>query len=315
MDPMNAITRSAETREGSCYEIVLPPYRSKGLPQMRNRVMIASIGLVLGSATVFAQNFGVPQAANQEVLTPPVPWSSPNGGEPAFEVATVKPSDPANCCSRGFGRNGRRFVTTNTNLKYLIQWAWNLQARQVVGGPPWMDNTRFDIVGEIDGDGVPNDHQWKIAVQKLLIDRFRIQLHHEKRDMSAFALVIAKGGSKLTPGDGNVKVHLSMGFSGGVGETMHGHGVNASIGDFIGELQRIVMDRPIVDETGLAGVYNIQFEFTREDPNALGMTQLPDTAAPNLFDALQQQLGLQLKGTKVPVDVIAIDHAEPPGAN
>ena len=60
-----------------------------------------------------------------------------------------------------------------------------------------MDDARFDIAGEIDGDGVPNDRQWKIAVQKLLIDRFQLQLHHEKREMTAFALVIAKGGLSL----------------------------------------------------------------------------------------------------------------------
>lgn len=201
------------------------------------------------------------------------------------------------------------------NLKYLIQWAWNLQAKQVAGGPPWLDRARFDIKGEIDGNRVPNDRQWKIAVQKLLIDRFRLQLHHEKRKMPAFALVIAKGGPKLTPGDGNVGVHQSMSFIGAPGHTMYGNGVNASIGDFIGELQRIVMARPIVDETGLTGVYNIHFAFTREDPNALGMSQLPDTAAPNLLEALQKEFGLKLEGTKTWVDVLVIDHAEPPGEN
>ena len=211
--------------------------------------------------------------------------------------------------------NGRRFLTINMNLKYVIQWAWGLQAKQVVGGPPWIDDARFDINGEIDGDGIPNQHQWKIAVQKLLIDRFQLQIHHEKREMPAFVLVIAKGGPKLTPGDGNVKAHQSMGFGGAPGQTMYGGGVNASIGDFIGELQRIVMNRPIVDETGLTGVYNIRIEFTREEPDALGMTELPDTAAPNLLEALQQQLGLKLQDTKTPVDVIVIDHAESPEAN
>ena len=282
---------------------------------MRNRVRIIGIGLVLGGSIAIAQNAGAPPAATQEVPTPPAPWSSPNGGEPAFEVATIKPSDPANCCARGFSRYGRRFHTTNTNLKYLIQWAWNLQAKQVVGGPPWMDDSRFDVAGEIDGDGVPNDHQWKIAVQKLLIERFQLQIHHEKREMPAFVLTVAKGGPKLTPGDGNVKAHQSMGFVGAPGQTMLGRGVNASIGDFIGELQRIVMNRPIVDETGLTGVYNIQIAFTREEPDALGMTELPDTAAPNLLVALQEQLGLKLQGTKTPVDVLVIDHAEPPAAN
>ena len=178
-----------------------------------------------------------------------------------------------------------------------------------------MDDARFDINGEIDGDGIPNQHQWKIAVQKLLIERFQLQIHHEKREMPAFALEIAKGGPKLTPGDGNVKAHQSMALGGAPGQTMYGRGVNASIADFIGELQRIVMNRPIVDQTGLTGVYNIQIAFTREEPDALGMTELPDTAAPNLLVALQEQLGLKLKGTTTPVDVIVIDHAEPPAAN
>jgi uncharacterized protein (TIGR03435 family) len=277
--------------------------------------MIAFTALVLGCAMAIAQNAVAPPTAVQEVPAAPAPWGSPNGGEPEFEVATIKPSDPAKCCARGWSMNGRRFFTINMNLKYLIQWAWGLQAKQVVGGPPWMDDSRFDINGEIDGDGTPNQHQWKMAVQKLLIERFQLQIRHEKREMQAFVLVIAKGGPKLTPSDGNVKAIQSMSFGGAPGQTMYGRGVNASIADFIGELQRIVMNRPIVDETGLTGVYNIQFEFTREDPDALGMTQLPDTAAPNLLEALPQQLGLKLEGKKTPVDVIVIDHAESPAAN
>jgi len=282
---------------------------------MRNRARIARIGFALVGALAMARSIGLPQTATQEVPAPAMPWSSPNGGEPEFEVATIKPSDPANCCARNWGRDGRRFMARNMNLKYLIQWAWNLQAKQVAGGLPWMDDARFDVAGEIDGDGVPNDRQWKIAVQNLLIERFHLQLHHEKREMQAFVLAIAKGGPKLTPGDGNVKAHQNMGFSGAPGQTMYGNGVNASIGDFIGELQRIVMDRPVVDETGLTGVYNVQIAFTREDPGALGTTELPDKAAPNLLDALQQQLGLKLERKKAPVDVLVIDHAEQPGEN
>jgi len=279
------------------------------------RSAVCAFALYLVTYGALAQNAGSPPQTEQPGPGVPVPWSSPDGGDAAFEVATIKPSDPDACCARTFGRNGRHFQTTNTNLKYLIQWAWNLQAKQVAGGPPWMDETRYDLVGEMDGTGTPNDHQWKTAVQNLLIDRFLIKLHHEAREMPAFVLTVAKGGSKLTPGDGDTKAHMSMGFSGGVGETMRGRGENASIGDFIGELQRIVMDRPIVDRTGLTGAYNIQCEFTREDPNSLGMTQLPDNAAPNLITALDEQLGLKLKGVKAPVDVLVIDRAEKPSAN
>jgi uncharacterized protein (TIGR03435 family) len=281
---------------------------------MRNRTMIASIGLLLGCATVIAQ--GVGDAPTQEAPTSPGPWSSPNGGQPAFEVATVKPSDPAKCCARNWSRNGRHFHTYNMNLKYVMQWAWNLQAKQIVEGPAWIDDQRFDIDGEIDGDGVPNDRQWKVAMQNLLIERFQLKLHHEKLEMPAFALMIAKGGAKLTPGDGDVKAHQNMAFSGGgFGQPMIAHGINASIADFIGEMQRVLMDRPIVDETGLTGVYNILMKFTREDPDSLGTTELPDTALPNLLEALPQQLGLKLERTKTPVDVIVIDHAELPGEN
>ena len=83
----------------------------------------------------------------------------------------------------------------------------------------------------------------------------------------------------------------------------------------IGELQRFVMSRPIVNETGLTGVYNIEIGFTREQPDALDMAQLPDTPAPNLLDALPQQLGMKFKGTQAPVDVIVIEHAEMPSEN
>jgi uncharacterized protein (TIGR03435 family) len=282
---------------------------------MRNCALLAGVCLVLASARVITQTAGAPEAAGQDAPISPRPLSSPNGSGPEFEVATVKPSDPAKCCSRGWSSDGRRFALINMNLKYAIQWAWNLQAKQVAGGPLWIDDTRFDISGEIGGDGIPTYHEWKIAMQKLLTDRFQLQLHHEKREMPAFALAIAKGGPKLTPGDGNVKAHQGMGFVGPPGQTMHGNGVNASIADFVGELQRIVMDRPIVDETGLTGVYDIKIAFTREEPGDLGTTQLADTAAPNLLDALQQQLGLKLERKKTTVDVIVIDHAEPPSPN
>jgi uncharacterized protein (TIGR03435 family) len=273
------------------------------------------VALVLCPVALSSQQVPT-QIAEPDTVPQGVPWhpSSP-GVEAEFEVATVKPSDPDQCCARYFSRNGRRFATTNTTLKYLIQWAWNLQAKQVGGGPAWMDVDRFNLAGEMDGTGTPNDHEWKVAVQRLLTDRFHLQMHHDQREMSAFALTVASKGSKLMPGDGKVDAHQSMGFSGAVGETMYGRGTNASIADFIGELQRIVLDRPIVDRTGLTGVYDIQLQFTREDPNALGMAQLPDSAAPNLFSALEQQLGLRLQGEKAAVDVLVIDHAEPPSAN
>jgi uncharacterized protein (TIGR03435 family) len=241
------------------------------------------------------------------------PQQMPANVSPTFEVATIKPSDPSFCCARTFGRDGRRFFTTNTNLRYLMQYAFNLQASQIAGEPAWFNEDRFNVDGEIDGEGIPTDHQWKVALQNLLIDRFHIQLHHENRVLPAYALVIAKGGSKLPKGD---PTHAqSMGFRGAAGETMYGRGTNTPLTDFIGNLQRIVLDRPVVDQTGLTGTFEIQFEFTREDPQSLGMSEPPEGAPPNVFLAIQSQLGLKLQPTKAPVDVFVIDHAEKPSEN
>jgi uncharacterized protein (TIGR03435 family) len=234
---------------------------------------------------------------------------------PQFEVATIKPSDPAACCARTWSRRGRRFSTNNTYLKWLILWAYGIQDKQVVGGPAWIDVDRFDVAGEIDGTKAPTDPEWRVAMQKLLADRFQLQFHHEAREMSAYALTIARGGPKLTKSDPEKDTEPVLGFSGGVGQTMGGYGRDVTLQQYFGDVQRLVLDRPVVDRTGLTGTYNIQLRFTREDAGSLGMMQLPDNAAPNLFTALDEQLGLKLEGVKAPVDVLVIDHAEPPSAN
>jgi uncharacterized protein (TIGR03435 family) len=231
-----------------------------------------------------------------------------------FEVATIKPSDPDHCCSRTWGSTGRHFTITNFYLRYLIQFAYGLQADQIIG-PAWIDQDRFDVAGVVDGDDHPTEHQWKIALQKLLADRFQLQFHQEKRELPAYALVVAKGGPKLTRSDGDLIDGESVGFGGAPGQTMYGGGTNATIADMIGQMQRILLPRPVVDETGLTGTFNFRLTFTREDPMAIGMGTLPDNAAPDLFTALRQQLGLELKPVKAPVEVLVIDRAEKPSAN
>jgi uncharacterized protein (TIGR03435 family) len=249
---------------------------------------------------------------------PPAPQSGPGAqgtpSGPAFEVATIKPSDPAACCGRTFYRNGRLFRTNNTNLQYLMQYAWGLQLRQITGGPAWMNQDRFDVAGEIAGVDIPTDQQWKEALQRLIADRFHIQLHREIRELPAYALVIAnpKAGPKLVKGDGDPEHPQRMGFTGAVGHTMTGGGNNATLKELAGELQRLTLDRPVVDRTGLTGTFNIRLQFTRDDPQEPSLAPSPDDAAPTIFEALQQQLGLKLEPTKAPVEVLVVDHAEQP---
>jgi uncharacterized protein (TIGR03435 family) len=278
---------------------------------------VASIFL----ATAFAASSALSTAAAQDgAVAAPARATAPAGpvpmaadASPSFEVATIKPSDPKQCCARTFNRDGRRFETTNTNLQYLMQFAFDLQARQIAGGPPWFNQDVFDVQGEIDGVGIPNTRQWKQALQTLLVERFHIQMHHETRELPAYALMVAKDGPKLTKGDGDPAHPQSMGFGGAYGQTMSGGGANATLADLAGELQRLTLDRPVVDRTGLTGTFNIQLTFTRENPAAMGLSpDLPDNAAPSIFVALQQQLGLKLEPVKAPVDVLVVDHAEKP---
>jgi len=282
---------------------------------MRIAIWRLPILMVIGCGVVAAQSVVVAPQPSQGA--PAVAANTTTAGDdgPQFEVATIKPSDPANCCARTWSRQGRRFSTYNTYLKWLILWAYGIQDKQVVGGPAWMDVDRFDVNGEIEGTKVPMDPEWRVAMQKLLADRFQLQFHHETREMSAYALTIAKGGPKLTKSDPEKDREPSLGFSGGVGQTMVGYGFDVTLRQYFGDMQRLVLDRPVVDRTGLTGTFNIHIRFTREDSGSLGMMQLPDNAAPNIFTALSEQLGLKLEGVKAPVDVLVIDHVEKPSAN
>jgi uncharacterized protein (TIGR03435 family) len=276
----------------------------------------------LGPGAPPAQSPSVPQNAPAGPPSAPSAMQSAPGGQvaapaPSFEVATIKPSDPDQCCARTFGRNGRRFQTTNTNLQYLMQYAFGLQYRQIAIGQPWINEDRYNIAGEIEGVGTPNDQQWREALQKLLIDRFQIQMHREVRQLPAYALVIAdaKKGPKLTPSAGDADHPQRMGFSGGIGQTMSGGGNDATLKELCDDLQRLTLDRPVVDRTGLTGTFDIRLTFTRDDPQAPSMAALPDGAAPTIFNALQEQLGLKLEPTKAPIEVLVIDHAEKPSVD
>jgi uncharacterized protein (TIGR03435 family) len=258
----------------------------------------------LAVASVVACGAAIAQTTEQGTAAPP-----------QFEVATVKPSDPANCCARTWNRDARRFFTQNTSLKWLIRWAYGLNDKQIVGGPAWLDVDRFDVTGQIEGAKSPTDPEWRVAMQKLLADRFQLQFHHDSRDMPAFVLTVVRGGEKLTKSDPEKDKEPVISIGGNVGQTMHAFARDVTLAVFLGDLQRIALDRPVVDRTGLTGTFDIDLNFTREEPEGLGMTELPDNAAPNLIMALQQQLGLKLERVKAPVGVLVIDRAEPPSAN
>ncbi len=260
---------------------------------------------------------------------PPKPMAA--DADPSFEVATIKPNDSGATQMRGLVIRGREFRTNASSLQDLIAFGYSVQAKQIVDGPAWMSSDRYDILAVPDTPGVPNAEQVRVMIRKLLADRFKLTFHHEQREMSAYVLEVAKSGEKLAPtvSKGNLP---GLGFRPGTdGLTMMA--MNASMADFTGFLQVLVLDRPVVDRTNLTGKYDLKCTFTPDDSQfnghpprlpaansaaggADGVTPAAETAAaPSLFEAMEQQLGLKLTAQKTGVDVIVIDHVEKPSPN
>jgi uncharacterized protein (TIGR03435 family) len=235
---------------------------------------------------------------------------------PVFEVATIKPSKP-DSQGRLFRVNGRRFSTFNTSLSALITFAYGVHPRQITGGPTWLETEKYDLEAQPDGEGQPNDKQWRNMLQKLLADRFNLTFHREKRELSVYAIIVGKTGAKLTKSEGDP--------NGLPGLLFRGLGVlparNATIADLADVMQRAVLDRPVVDQTGLSGRFDFQLRWTPDETQFGGLGVRPPSPAedaeapPDLFTAFQQQLGLQLKSVKAPVDVLVIDRIEKPSEN
>jgi uncharacterized protein (TIGR03435 family) len=261
--------------------------------------------------------------------TPETAWDIPEApaapkpmtadATPGFEVATIKPNVSGEANLRQLTMNGRNFVLKNGSLGDLIGFAYNVQMKQIVNGPDWMDKDRYDIAGVPDVEGEPSVDQMRMMVRKLLAERFALKFHNEKRDMPAFVLSVGKTGQKLTASDAkNSLPNVGMrGMPNGLKLVM----TNATVRDFTSFLQMMVLDRPVVNETGIVGRYDLTVTFMPDDsqfnghpPRTAGVAEGVE-AAPDLYVAVEQQLGMKLAQEKAAVDVIAIDHVEKPSPN
>jgi uncharacterized protein (TIGR03435 family) len=220
----------------------------------------------------------------------------------AFDVASIKTNNSGKSSSNMSFPPGGRFSATNVWLKLLIRIAYGLPAYQVTGGEDWTSSlTRFDV--EAKSDTHPSRDEVLLMIQTLLAERFKLRIHRVVREDALYALVVSKGGPKFKAVPDN-----------GTGR----HMVEAGQGKIIaqnGEMSRFVwfltqiLDRQVVDKTGLNEFYDFQFV----QPRTIFPT--PDSSDPTMFDELQEQLGLRLEPTKGPVEFVVIDHAEKPSTN
>jgi uncharacterized protein (TIGR03435 family) len=254
----------------------------------------------------------------------------------SFEVATVKLSS-GQSGNRGILTSPGRFRAVNWPLKKVIMFAYDLMSdSQISGYPDWVNSTEYDIDAKTDEnttaalDRLPpdqNSRQVKLMVQTLLAERFHIRVSYQAREIPVYALVIATGGSKLTkstgplllPG-GGTQSYIKMDRSGQV------EGINSSLDEFCAAapgLMPEVGNRVVVNKTGLTGNYNWTLKWTPESTaqdfsGTNGGTPPPlgsDDSAPNLFTALQEQLGLKLESQKGSVQTLVVDSIDRPTAN
>jgi uncharacterized protein (TIGR03435 family) len=245
---------------------------------------------------------------------PPKPMAADAVAE--FEVATIKPSKPDQQ-GKGFMVRGCQFSTINTSLSDLITFAYGIHAKQILSGPGWLETEKYDLAAKPNGEGQPNDKQWKTMIQKLLAERFKLAFHRDKKELGVYAIVVGKNGPKMTKSEGDPNGLPGLFFRGlGVLPA-----INATMADFAGVMQSAVLDRPVVDHTELTGRWDFTLTWTPDEFQfgGLGIKVPPpskDAAAPpDLFTAFQEQLGLKLESTKAPAEVLVIDHVEKPTEN
>lgn len=240
---------------------------------------------------------------------------------PSFEVVSIKPSKPYD---RNHSWNGSMDSLTieNYTLRRLIRSAYNLKSdSQVLGGPKWIGQEAFDIkakFGDVDIarlrnlSGRERYRKIRLALQSLLADRFQLRISQDTRNIPVYALVVTKSGAKVTSSppeldsSGNPKTERNHSLNDNNGH-MTAKGISMSgLADWLTLMPEC--DRVVLDRSGLTSEYDFKLDWTEDQGN--GVPQ--DAPYPGLFTALHEQLGLELKADKGPVDVVIVEAASEP---
>jgi uncharacterized protein (TIGR03435 family) len=257
-----------------------------------------------------------------------VTFASPGLGQsvnpPAFEVADIKPGDPA-IPYPGKGRilPGGRIELPGMTVQNLIVYGYGVQERMIVGGPKWTDSDRFDIVAKAPPD-TPMATM-RLMIQNLLAERFKLAIHREDKLSPAYVLTLGKRELKLHEGNGGRQDCSWSMLEGGLRKrTCH----NLSMTEFAAMLPGwggIGIDLPVIDQTGLKGAYDFELEvgimmggagMGRPEGGGRGgdaPAQMTDSG-PTIFNALDK-VGLKLESRKMPVPAVVIDKVERPTDN
>jgi uncharacterized protein (TIGR03435 family) len=249
---------------------------------------------------------------------------------PAFEVASVKPAKPEIPRRTPFvcGFSGSRFRAFGP-LQWIIACAYEIHAaragQEMIGGPSWLNADLFDIQATLPTDGA-GPGQRLAMLRQLLADRFKLAVHDDTREMAQYHLVLARRdrrlGPQLRPTQPECAAWVDAGRRGPPppphGDVICGRSLVTafafrSAAMPLSQLATLLsprVERPVIDQTGLAGNYEIDLQWRSEQaaPGADAADSLPTS----VFTALREQLGLTLEPAKGPMRVLVIDHVERP---
>jgi uncharacterized protein (TIGR03435 family) len=240
---------------------------------------------------------------------------------PAFEVASIKPSGPKSVrgSDGGPGRSDPgTFRYGEASLLDLIEMAYKVDAFQVSSRIA-LDRQTFDLVAKV-SEGATRQ-QFRAMLQNFLAERFHLKLHIESKEFPAYELVVLKTGLKLREGVAAPRTPPDQGWP---VLPPNQPGISANMGTESGvEVVRLKAQQeplsalavllrnpeeiPVVDKTGLTGKYDFNLEYSRE---VSGLSPEGPAPLPDVFQALDKQLGLQLVRKKVPFDVLMIESVD-----
>jgi bla regulator protein blaR1 len=264
-----------------------------------HRAVVALIAILCFSATFAAQEF---PAGNATAL--------------AFDVVSIKSLDGvARSRMPGARQSQGRFARASATLRQLIQYAYDVQPLQVTGGPAWASTSRFQVDARTERTTTPA--QMRAMVRRMLAERFALKAHTDVRDRPIYRMVVAREDGKLGPsiyptdgtecGGSNPQPCDLATWSGGLMSS--GMGLHQLAVALFSTSQTTGVDRPVVDQTGLAGMFGFTLMFS-------SFNTAPQVSSdPSIFTALQEQLGLKLEPARGPVELVVIESVEQPTPN
>jgi uncharacterized protein (TIGR03435 family) len=227
----------------------------------------------------------------------------------AFEVASIKLHEgPLSRSGSGVVTSGVTLNAYADNIRGLVMFAYKVDNFQVDGTAPLFNDSeaRWDIVAKAEGSTALTRDEFRPMVRLLLAERFHLKVRREMRPTPVYALVVDKDGPKLKEADpdANPTQHY-----GGKGPEHVFTLPKAGMVDLVDAVSNARLDRPVVDGTGLSGVYNIKLTYTEDSGTE------PGVAGVDVFQALKEQLGLKLEKRTVPVEFLVVEKVEKPWGN